>query len=88
MAYQWFFDVQRTMPGDVLLTMGYAGSASSHLDVARNINQPLTPSATIPAVQRRIRPQFNQVILHDNMLNASYQALTAKAERRWSIAAR
>jgi hypothetical protein len=83
-VWQWFFDLQRTMPGDVLLTMGYAGSASSHLDVARNINQPLTPSATVPAVQRRIRPQFNQVILHDSMLNASYQALTAKAERRFA----
>ncbi|MDX2180439.1 MAG: TonB-dependent receptor [Bryobacteraceae bacterium] len=83
-VWQWFFDLQRNLPADVLLTVGYAGSKSSHLDVSRNINQPLTPSATVPANQRFIRPQFNQVILHDSSLNASYQALTAKAERRFS----
>jgi len=83
-VWQWFFDLQRTLPGDVLFTAGYAASKSSHLDVSRDINQPLTPSATVIAAQRRIRPQFNQVILHDNALNASYQALTAKAERRFA----
>jgi hypothetical protein len=81
---QWFFDLQRTAPGNVLVTLGYAGSKSSHLDVSRNINQPLTPSATVVAAQRRIRPQFNSVILHDNALNASYQAFAVKAERRFS----
>jgi hypothetical protein len=83
-ASQWFFDLQRNLPGDVLLTLGYIGTKSTALAMTRNINQPLTPSATVAANQRLIRPQFGAVTLHENGLNASYNALTAKAERRFS----
>ena len=66
------------------LTIGYSGSKSSHLDMSRNVNAPLTPSATVLAANRRIRPQFNTVTLHDNSLNANYEALVAKVEKRFS----
>jgi hypothetical protein len=83
-AWQWFFDVQRTLPWDTLLTVGYAGTKGTHLTANRNVNQPLTPSATVPANQRLIRPQFNGVTLHENMLNSSYHAFTAKIEKRFA----
>jgi hypothetical protein len=83
-ASQWFFDLQRNLPGDILLTLGYIGTKSTALAMTRNINQPLTPSATVPANQRLIRPQFGAVTLHENGLNANYNALTVKAERRFS----
>lgn len=83
-AGQWFFDLQRNLPGDLLLTLGYIGTKSSQLSMLRNINQPMTPSATVAANQRLIRPQFGAVTLHESGLNANYNAFTAKAERRFS----
>ena len=83
-ATQWFFDVQRTLPGDFLVTVGYQGTKSTNLHTVRNINQPMTPSATVPANQRLIRPQFNGVNYHENALNAIYHAMTLKAEKRFA----
>jgi len=83
-AYQWFFDVQQTLPFDVLLTVGYMGTKGTFLATQRNINLPFTPSANVAANQRLIRPQFNSVTLHENSLNSSYNALTAKVEKRFS----
>jgi hypothetical protein len=83
-AYQWFFDVQQTLPFDMLLTVGYMGTKGTFLATQRNINQPFTPSANIAANQRLIRPQFNSVTLHENSLNSSYNAFTAKVEKRFS----
>lgn len=83
-ASQWFFDLQRNLPGEVLVTLGYVGTKSTSLAMIRNINQPLTPSATVAANQRLIRPQFGAVSLHEAGLNANYNAFTAKAERRFS----
>jgi hypothetical protein len=83
-AYQWFFDVQRTLPFDVLLTVGYIGTKGTFLGSQRNVNLPFTPSATVAANQRLIRPQFSAVTLHENNLNSNYNAFTAKAEKRFS----
>jgi hypothetical protein len=81
---QWFLDVQRNLPWDSLLTVGYIGTKASHLHVIRNINLPQVPSATVAANQRYFRPQFGNVSLHENSLNSNYQALTAKIEKRFS----
>ena len=82
-AYQWFFDIQQTLPFDMLLTVGYMGTKGTFLATTRNINQPFTPS-TIAANQRLIRPQFSAVTLHENSLNSSYNAFTTKVEKRFS----
>ena len=83
-AGQWFLDIQRTLPLDTLLTIGYQGTKGTNLHAIRNINQPLTPSATVASNQRLIRPQFAAVNYHENSLNSVYHALTAKAEKRFS----
>lgn len=83
-AHQWFFDLQRTLPGDTLLTVGYAGTSAQNLFNTTNVNQPFTPSATVNANQRLIRPQFSSITYHDTMLRSSYNALTAKVEKRFS----
>lgn len=83
-AGQWFFDVQRQLPMQMLLTIGYNGTKGTKLANGRNINLPATPSATIASNQRLVRPQFNAVNLFENSLNSSYQAMTVKAERRFS----
>lgn len=79
---QWFFDIQREV-GSLLLEIGYQGAKATHLFAGRDINLP-GPHPTIPAVQRRIRPQWNGVSLRDNGANSSYNALVAKAEKRFS----
>ena len=83
-AGQWFFDVQQNLPSSILLTLGYSGTSSSHLEVQRNLNVPYTPDPVALATSRKPRPQFNQVILLENSLGASYQSLSAKAEKRFS----
>ncbi|MBC7928891.1 MAG: hypothetical protein H7039_24875, partial [Bryobacteraceae bacterium] len=80
---QWFFDVQRELPSSILVTVGYQGSKSTHLFSGRNINNG-GPSTSIPENQRRVRPTWNTIVLRDNGANANYNALVARAEKRFS----
>ena len=82
-AAQWFFDVQRELPGDILLAVGYQGASSTHLYVGRNINNG-GPHPSIPENQRRVRPRWNNITLRDPMLKSSYNALVTRAEKRFS----
>jgi hypothetical protein len=82
---QWFLDVQRNLPSNTLLTVSYNGTSTWHMAKTRNLNQPLTPNATVPAAQRRPRPFFSSVSdAGDPMLRGHYEALTVKAEKRFS----
>lgn len=81
---QWFLDLQHTLPWDTLLTIGYNGSSSSHLNTSRNINAPLEPHPTIRWQARKRFPLLNSFNLRENILNANYNALTVKAEKRYS----
>ncbi|MCY4187039.1 MAG: hypothetical protein OXD30_00990, partial [Bryobacterales bacterium] len=84
-AAQWFFDIQRELPGDALLTVGYNGSSTSQVHGAININRPLTPHPTARWQTRRIRPFFNSVSLRGvNFLNQNYNSLTVKGEKRFT----
>ncbi len=81
---QWFFDIQRSLPGDMLLTIAYNGNATSHLNRTRNVNTPVQPHPTTRWQARRIRPEWRNVIRHENAVNGNYQAVTLKAEKRFS----
>lgn len=84
-AAQWFFDIQRELGFDTLLTIGYNGSATSQIPDTINMNQPLTPHPTVRWQDRSIRPFFNNVTLRGALfLNANYNALTVKAEKRFT----
>jgi hypothetical protein len=83
-AGQWFFDIQQNLPGSALLTVGYNGSKSTHLHREGNINTPPTPHSTLRWQDRRLRPQFNSVEIHENSLNSHYHSLTAKIEKRFT----
>jgi len=80
---QWFFDIQRELPGDLLFVVGYQGAKATHLFADRNINNG-GPHPTIRESLRRVRPTWNAVNLRDPGLNSSYNALVAKAEKRFS----
>jgi hypothetical protein len=84
LAYQWFFDLQRTLPKDILLTIGYNGSKGSFLAFGQNVNLPLTPNATVAANQRFNRPEFNAINVGQTGLNSSYNSLIVKTEKRFA----
>ncbi|MDX1984383.1 MAG: carboxypeptidase regulatory-like domain-containing protein [Bryobacteraceae bacterium] len=80
---QWFFDVQRELPGSIVMTLGYQGTKSTHLFVSRNVNHG-GPHPSIPENQRRIRPFWNGVSYAEYGANANYNAFTARGEKRFS----
>jgi TonB dependent receptor len=82
-AMEWFLDIQRQLPLDTVFTLSYLGSGTRHLTQLLDVNQPLTPGAA--SVQsRRPRTQFSSVGIRAPLGNASYQALAAKVEKRYS----
>ncbi|MGH9840405.1 MAG: TonB-dependent receptor domain-containing protein [Blastocatellia bacterium] len=84
-SQQWFLDVQRDLPLDIVLTLGYAGAGTRHIFTSRNINAPLTPDPTVLANQRRrLRTNFNAITLRENSSSANYNSFTVKAERRFT----
>lgn len=80
---QWFFDVQRELPGDMLFAIGYQGSKSTHLFAGRNINNG-GPNPSVIESLRRVRPKWNQVTLRDPGYNSNYSALVTRVEKRFS----
>jgi hypothetical protein len=80
---QWFVDVQRELPLNMVATVSYLGTSSKHMVWTRNLNQPLTPGAGA-IQQRRPYPFFGGITFRDPGGNASYNAFTAKAEKRFS----
>jgi hypothetical protein len=84
LAYQWFFDVQRTLPLDVLLTVGYNGTKGSFLAFGQNINLPFGPNPTVPIAQRYLRPEFQNISVAQTGTNSSYNSLAVKLEKRFA----
>lgn len=84
-SQQWFLDVQRDLPLDIVLTVSYAGAGTRHIFTTRNINAPTTPDPVLLANQRRrLRANFNAIALRENSSSANYNSMTAKAERRFT----
>lgn len=92
---QWSFDVQRPLPWNVFLTVGYVGSKTSHLDNTwPNFNQP-GPSSNTDINSRRPwqayisqgegnQPRLlNQIRYLDSFGNATYHGLHLQVERRY-----
>ncbi len=84
-SQQWFFDVQRELPFDVLVTAGYAGNGTRQMPVSLNYALPydIAPSP-VPVVNRRLWPFYNSVNRQQALANLSYNALLFKLEKRFS----
>lgn len=84
-AAQWFFDLQRELPGNTLLTIGYNGSSTSQIHGAVNVNRPLTPHPTARWESRKTRPFFQSINQRGTLfLNQNYNSLTVKGEKRFT----
>ena len=80
---QWFFDVQREAPFDLLLTLGYTGNSSHELSGQINYNLPFGPSP-LPIAGRYIWPYYTSVTRLFPGGNLSYNAMTFKVEKRFT----
>ena len=80
---QWFFDLQRELPYDTLVTVGYAGNGAHMLIIPLDYDVPYGPAASTVA-SRRIFPYYTGVTRQMPMGNSSYNALLWKMEKRFS----
>ena len=81
-SISYLLNVQRELPGNVLLEVGYLGSQSRHLESLRAVNEALP--GTTPILQRTPFAEFGRIQLVDASANAGYNALSAKVTKRYS----
>jgi len=93
---QYNFNVEQQLLGNVLLTMGYAGSRSNHILVAGNNLNTASPNACVgnpgytigclPGGQPYIPPYstFSTISLFGDVGNTNYDSLQVKAETKTS----
>jgi hypothetical protein len=82
-SMQWFADIQQQLPGQIVLTVSYLGNGNRKMTQIRNVNQPLTPGpGTVKS--RSPWPYFGWIIMRDPAGSGSYNAGTAKLEKRYS----
>ena len=82
-AKQWFVDVQRELPADLVWIVGYQGSSTTHMLYRLDINNP-GPDPNIPANRRRLRPERTGVTIFEPGAIANYNALVTRLEKRFS----
>ena len=93
---QWSLDIQRQLPFGTILTVGYVGSQSSHLDnTVPNFNSP-DPSPDTDINSRRPYQAYvsagegntprllNNIRYLDSFASASYHGLQVQAQKRYS----
>lgn len=83
---QWSFGIQKALTSNWVLEAEYAGSQGNKLPQRRNLNAGrVDPGGTIPLAQRIPYPQFGAgMLIAYNGGWSSYNALTAKIERRYA----
>ena len=82
MVQQWNFDVQKELPGGVLLTVAYAGTHGTRLSMKNiDFNTATLGSGNNPA-NRRTYPQFGQILNTVSDGWVKYNSLQVKMERR------
>jgi hypothetical protein len=81
---QWTFDIQHTFASNNLIELGYTGSTGQKLPQRYNLNAgSIDPTLSVPLQQRVPFPNFGFILFADNNGWSSYQAFTARYERRF-----
>ncbi len=94
---QWSLDIQRRLPFDTVLTVGYVGNKGTHIDNTVELNAPLPglSSNPVPVNSRRPIPVFadgpggptrglNRLRWLTSDANSWYHALQVAAQKRFS----
>jgi outer membrane receptor protein involved in Fe transport len=79
---QWNFNVERQLPGEVLLTVAYVGTKGTHLLYYPNINLPTPGPGAVAA--RRAFPAYSNINYFTPESNSIYNGLQITAEKRFS----
>src|ERR1019366_9318092 len=80
---EWFFDVQRQLPGQIVFIASYKGEGGRELAFPQNLNAPLGPGpGTLQ--NRRPWPFFSSTTLYPAGASSSYNGLSLKGEKRYS----
>jgi hypothetical protein len=96
-VWKWSFDIQRELPSNIALTIGYAGSKGSHIgNSITNWNDPLVPSGTFRQSNRPY-PEFydaanpelgvqgiGRIRYIDSYGESFYHGLQVKVDKRYS----
>jgi len=95
-VWQWSFDIQRELPWSTIITIGYVGSKTSHLDnTIGNFNSP-QPSRDTDFNSRRpfqayvsrgetnVPRLLGNIRYLDSFANANYNALQVQVQKRYS----
>ena len=80
---QWNFNIQKTLPWNLVAEVGYSGSKSDHFDLPAEYNAFL-PSTIGTANPLRRYPEFSSIEILDTAASGSYHGLLSKVERRFS----
>ena len=99
MSSQWSFDVQRRLPWDATLSVGYVGSKTTHLDNTIELNNPdpvhSRPAPTDTIQSRRPYPfivdngvtrPLSRIRFLDSGGNSWYDGLQVSLRKRYSTA--
>jgi hypothetical protein len=78
----YMLNIQRELPGNTLIEIGYLGNESHHLESLRAVNEELP--GTTPHAERVPYPEFGRIQLVDNSGNGNYHGLSAKLTKRYS----
>jgi hypothetical protein len=80
---EWNFNIQRALPGDMLLEVAYVGSKGTHLQVLTDHNQdPVPGPGDVQA--RRPYPQYGPFASIEDHGNSTYHSGQLKATKRFS----
>jgi hypothetical protein len=90
---QWSFDIQRRLPGSMVLTVGYVGSKTTHLDNTVEINSPDPALNTATSTVQSRRPfqtlidngvtrAATRIRFLDSGANSWYQGLQVNLNKR------
>jgi Carboxypeptidase regulatory-like domain/TonB dependent receptor len=81
---QWTFDIQHSFAGNNFIELGYLGSTGQKLPQRRNLNiASFDPSGTTSIASRVPYPDYGFILYDYNAGWSSYQAFTARYERRF-----
>ncbi|HWQ54100.1 MAG TPA: carboxypeptidase-like regulatory domain-containing protein [Bryobacteraceae bacterium] len=79
--HQWNATLEREITGGMGLRVSYIGSATRHLALGRNLNQPVPGTVPYSAALRPY-PNLSTVTYRDSSGNAKYHAMTVVLERK------
>jgi hypothetical protein len=85
-SYQWNFNIQRELPGDFLLQVGYVGNKGSQMQIRYDANQAveLNPASPTSIVDRRPYKRLGFVSANSSKGFSRYDAFDLRLERRFS----